>query len=38
MAIAGEYYRPIDQREMPIYLDAQVRDDLEKLTGANSQD
>lgn len=36
--VAGKYYRSIDQLEMPVYLDPQVRDDLAKLAGTSSQD
>jgi formate dehydrogenase maturation protein FdhE len=37
-AVVGKYYRPIDQLEMPVYLDPQVRNDLAKLAGTSGQD
>ncbi len=37
-AVVGKYYRPIDQIEVPVYLDPKVRDGLTKLAGTSGQD
>jgi len=37
-AVVGKYYRPVDQLEMPVYLDPQLLMDLTRLAGSSGQD